>query len=76
MEVNGTEGGGEGTESGEGVAEPCANEYLFFLAKWTAYTSQVLQKSSGSLEVDNRGHFKDLYGNGRGSTESTGLQNK
>lgn len=56
---------GKGTEFREGVAEPCANEYLFFLAKWTAYTSQVLQNSSGSLEVDNGGHFKDLYGEGK-----------
>jgi len=74
MEVNGTEEkGGRVPSPGKGVVEPCANEYLFFLAKWTAYTSQVLQKSSGSLEVDNGGRFKDLYGEGRESTESTGL---
>lgn len=74
MEVNGTEEkGGRVPSPGKGVVEPCANEYLFFLAKWTAYTSQVLQKSNGSLEVDNGGRFNDLYGEGRESTESTGL---
>lgn len=42
-----------------------ANEYLFFLAKCIAYTSQVLPRSRGGLEVGNRGHFSDLYGEGK-----------
>lgn len=59
---------GEGTESSKGVAEACANEYLFVLAKWTANTSQVLQKSRVWKEISE--DILRIY-TGRGSTEST-----